>query len=100
MFIYFFLTALGFHCCMNAFSSCKSGVCALVAVSGLLIAAAPLVGEHGLSSSGAQAQLLHGMWNAPKPGIELVSPALTGRFLSTAPPGNLPRLLIFFCSHK
>ena len=45
-------------------------------------------------SSGVQAQLLHGMWNALKPGIELVSPALAGRFLSTAPPGNLPRLFL------
>ena len=26
------------------------------------------------------------MWNLPGPGIELVSPALEGRFLSTVPP--------------
>ena len=36
--------------------------------------------EHWLSS-GTQAQLLHGMWDLPGPGIELVSLALQGRFL-------------------
>ena len=28
------------------------------------------------------------MWNLPRPGIELVSPALTGVLLSTVPPGK------------
>ena len=28
------------------------------------------------------------MWNLPGPGIELMSPALTGGFLSTVPPGK------------
>ena len=28
------------------------------------------------------------MWNLPAPGIEPVSPALAGRFLSTGPPGK------------
>ena len=28
------------------------------------------------------------MWDLPGPGIEPVSPALAGRFLSTAPPGK------------
>ena len=28
------------------------------------------------------------MWDLPRPGIEPVSPALTGRFLSTLPPGK------------
>ena len=28
------------------------------------------------------------MWNLPAPGIELISPALAGGFLSTAPPGK------------
>ena len=30
--------------------------------------------------------LLHSMWNLPRPGTELVSPALAGGLLSTAPP--------------
>ena len=29
-----------------------------------------------------------GMWNLPGPGIEPVSPALAGRFLTTRPPGE------------
>lgn len=32
------------------------------------------------------AQLLLAMWDLPGPGIELVSPVLAGRFLSTVPP--------------
>jgi len=28
------------------------------------------------------------MWDLPKPGIELVSPALAGRFLSAVSPGK------------
>ena len=40
--------------------------------------------ERRLSSFGAQAYLLHYIWNIPRPGIKPVSPALAGRFLSTA----------------
>ena len=57
---------------------------------------------HSLSCCGAQApdtqaqQLwLTGsvaplMWDLPRPGLEPVSPALAGRFLTTAPPGKPP----------
>ena len=31
------------------------------------------------------------MWDLPRPGMELVSPALAGGFLTTAPPGKSPR---------
>ena len=44
--------------------------------------------ERRLSSCGSRAQLLHGMWDLPRPGIEPVSPALAGGFLTTAPPGK------------
>ena len=44
--------------------------------------------EHRLSSCGAWDQLFHGMWDLPRPGIEPVSPALAGGFLTTAPPGK------------
>ena len=44
--------------------------------------------EHRLSSCGARAQLLHGMWDLPGPGLQPVSPALAGGFLTTAPPGK------------
>ena len=46
-----------------------------------------------LSSRGTWAQLLHGLWDLPGLGIELVSPTLSGRFLTTKPPGKSP---IFF----
>ena len=46
------------------------------------------------------------MWDLPRPGIEPVSPALAGGFLTTDPPGksrahfplsiNLPSLLVFW----
>ena len=41
---------------------------------------ASAVVAHRLSSCGAQAQLLLGMWNLPRPGIEPMSPALAGGF--------------------
>ena len=44
--------------------------------------------EHRLSSCGTWAQLLHGMWDLPGPGLEPVSPALAGGFLTTVPPGK------------
>ena len=51
--------------------------------------------EHGLSSCGSWARLFHCMWNLPGPGIEPVSPASTGRFPATEPPGK-PLWIIFF----
>ena len=44
--------------------------------------------EHRLSSCGTQAQLLCSMWDLPGPGLQPMSPALAGGFLTTAPPGN------------
>ena len=43
---------------------------------------------HGLGSCGAWDELLSGMWHLLKRGIEPMSPALAGRFLSTALPGK------------
>ena len=34
------------------------------------------------------------MWDLPQPGIELMSLALQGGFLTTAPPGKLQMLLL------
>ena len=53
----------------------------------------PLVAEHRLqtrrlSSCGSRAQSLRGMWDLPRPELELVSPALAGRLSTTAPPGK------------
>ena len=44
--------------------------------------------ECRLSSCGARAQLLRSMWDLPGPGLKPVSPALTGGFLTIAPPGK------------
>ena len=46
--------------------------------------------ERGLSRCGTGASLLRGMWNLPGPGIEPMSPAVAGEFLSTVPPGKSP----------
>ena len=44
--------------------------------------------ECRLSSCGAQALLLSSTWDLPGPGIEPVSPALAGGFLTNVPPGK------------
>ena len=61
--------------------------------AGLLTIAASPVAAHRLqtrrlSNCGSRAQLLRGMWGLPRPGLEPVSPALAGRFSTTAPPGK------------
>ena len=48
----------------------------------------------GLSNCGTRAQLLHGMWHLPGPGLEPMSPALAGGFLITALRGK-PSIHIF-----
>ena len=64
-----------------------------IAVRGPFTIAAPPVAGHRLqtrrlSSCGPRAQLLRGMWDLPRPGLEPVSPALAGRLSTTAPPGK------------
>ena len=89
-----------------------SGGYSLVAMRGLLIAVASflehrlwsiwasVVAVHGLSSlgswtlehrtssCGSQTWLLRGMRDLPRPGIEPVSPALTGEFFTIEPLGK------------
>ena len=53
----------------------------------------PLVAEHRLqmrrlSSCGSRAQLLRGMWDLPRLGLEPMSPALAGRISTNEPPGK------------
>ena len=50
-----------------------------------LLVVAPQAPEHRLNSCGARASLLPGMWDLPGPGIEPMSPAEAGRFLTTKP---------------
>ena len=82
------MAVLGLHFCARAFSSCGKWGPLFIAVRGPLTIAASLVAEHRLSNCSSRAQLLRGMWNLPRPGLEPVSPALAGRFSTTAPPGK------------
>ena len=101
LFIYLFMAVLGLRFCARAFSGYGKWGPLFIAVRGpLFIAvrrpltiAASLVVEHRfqtrrLSSCGSRAQLLRGMRDLPRPGLEPVSPALAGRFSTTAPPGK------------
>ena len=97
-FIYLFMY-LWIYCCVGssfrarAFSSCGERGPLFIAVRGPLTIAASLVAEHRLqtrrlSSCGSRAQLLRGMWDLPRPGLEPVCPALAGGFSTTAPSGK------------
>ena len=87
------MAVLGLRFCVRAFSSCGKRGPLFIAVRGPLTIAASLVVEHRLqmcrlSNCGSRAQLLRGMWDLPRPGLEPMSPALAGRFSTTAPPGK------------
>ena len=87
------MAVLGLRSCVRAFSSCSKWGPLFIAVRGPLTIAASLVAEHRLQmrrlrSCGSWAQLLHGMWDPPRPGLEPASPALAGGFSTTAPPGK------------
>ena len=93
LFIYLFLAVLGLRFCARAFSSCGKRGPLFIAVRGPLTVVASLVAEQRLqtrrlSNCGSWAQLLRGMWDLPRPGLEPVCPALAGRFSTTAPPGK------------
>ena len=87
------------------------GLSLVAQVRRLLSAVASLIAEHGLTGSrahgltgfgsgtsralvhrlnccGAEAWLLCGLWDLFGPGIEPVSPALAGGFITTEPPGK------------
>ena len=95
-FIYLFLAVLGLRFCAWAFSGCGEWGPLFITVRGPLTVAASLVAEHRLqtcrlSTCGSRAQLLRGMRDPPRPGLEPVSPALAGRLSTTAPPGKPPK---------
>ena len=78
---------MGLRFCARASPSRGKWGPLFIAVHGPLTIVASLVAEHRLqmrrlSSCGSWAQLLHGMWDLPRPGLEPVSPALAGRFLN------------------
>ena len=89
------MAVLGLRFCARAFSNCGKWGPLFIAVRGPPAIAASLVVEHRLqtrrlSNCSSRAQLLRGTWDLPKPGLEPVSPALAGRFSTTAPPGKPP----------
>ena len=98
--IFFFFNLFIFGCVgssvrARAFSSCGKRGPLFITVCGPFTIAAPPVAGHRLqmrrlSSCGSRAQLLRGMWDLPRPGLEPVCPALAGRFSTTAPPGKPP----------
>ena len=93
------MAVLGLRFCARAFSSCGERGTLFIVVRGPLTIAASLVAEHRLqtcrlSNCGSRAQPLRGTWDLPRPGLELVCPALAGRFTTTAPPGK-PTTLYF-----
>ena len=96
LFIYLFMSVLGLRFCARAFSSCGKRGPLFIAACGPLTIAASLVAEHRLqtrrlSSCGSRAQLLRGMWDLPRSGLESVSPALASGFSTTASPGKPER---------
>ena len=97
-----FMAVLDLRFCARAFSSCGERGPLFIAVRGPLTIAASPVAEHRLqtrrlSNCGSRAHLLRGMWDPPGQGLEPVSPALAGRFSTTAPPG---KPAIFFSTIK
>ena len=93
LFIYLFLAVLGLRFCARALSSCGKRGPLFITVRRPLTITASLVVEHRLqtrrlSNRGSRAQVLRGMWDLPRPGLEPVCPALAGRFSTTAPPGK------------
>ena len=84
---------MGLRFYAKAFSSCGKWGPLFITVRGPLTIATSLVAEHRLqtrrvSNCGSRAQPLRGMWDLPRPGLEPASPALAGRFSTTAPPGK------------
>ena len=100
------MAVLDLRFCARAFSSCGKQGPLFIAVRRPLTIAASLVAEHRiqmrrLSNCGSRAHLLRGMWDLPGPVLEPVSPALAGRFSTTAPPGKpLGDLLILELGDK
>ena len=80
----------GFSCCRAQVLDIWASVAAAPGLSSCSLWAV----DGGLSRV-EKASLLHSMWNLPRSGIELVSLALAGEFLTTSPPGK--SCLQFLC---
>ena len=101
---------LGLHCCTWAFSSFREWGLLWVAVHSSLTAAASLAVEHRfqvhklqqLRLPGSRAwahrlQLLHVMWNLPRPGIKPVTPHWQGILIHCIT-GEVPLVVVHFSS--
>ena len=94
LFIYLFYGCVGSSFLCEGFSLVaasgghSSSRCAGLSLSWPLLLAEHRLQTRRLSSCGSRAQLLRGMWDLPRPGLEPVSPALAGGFSTTAPPGK------------
>ena len=93
------MAVLGLRFCTRAFSSCGKRGPLFIVVCGRLTIEASLVAEHRLqtrrlSNCGSWAQLLRGMWDLPRPGLDPLSPALAGRLSTTAPTGKARSLVL------
>ena len=107
------MAVLGLRFCARAFSSCGKWAPLFIAVRGPLTITASLVAEHRLqtrrlSNCGSRAQLLRGVWDLPRPGLEPTRQVLNhcatreappGRFLTTAPLGKPPCLFFSMSSN-
>ena len=106
IYLFLFYGCVGSSFLCEGFPSCGKRGPHLIAVRGPPTIAASLVAEHKLqtrrlSNCGSRAQLLRGMWDPPRPGLEPVSPALAGRLPTTAPSGKpLHYYFDFINSHE
>lgn len=93
--IYLPLVVLGLYCCARASSSCGEWGTPASLCGGFWLQSirsrAP-----GLSSCGAGLSLPCGLWDFPKPGIEPLSPALAGEFLTTRMSQNMFLMVCYF----
>ena len=93
------MAVLGLRFCVRALPSCgKRGPLFIAVHRPLTVAASPIAENRlqmcRLSNYGSRAQLLRGMWDLTRPGLEHVSPALAGGLSTTAPPGKPSRYFL------
>ena len=91
-YLFLFLFEPGLHCCANfcLIVVSRGHSCSAWASyrGGLFHCRGRVLGCRDLGSCGLTGLVAQQMWNLPGLGIELMSPALAGRFLSTVPSGK------------
>ena len=76
------------HTALSRVSTCRGSLAEPCPVTAEALLGAELGSGHGGQGSwAAQGQLLHCTWELPGPGVETMSPALAGGFLTPGPPG-------------